>query len=98
MITWFAAGNIVRVPLILARPIFPTTSPRSMRGLLFAAAFANLSTRFKSGVDLFCTFQISIRIPAFDFADKNPFQSSELSIGRPAAVRHLAFCHDGAEN
>jgi len=48
-----------------------------------------LSTSFKSGVDLFCTLQISIRIPAFDFADKNSFHSSQLSIGRPAAVRAL---------
>jgi hypothetical protein len=69
-----------------------------MRDELFAAAFANLSTCFKSGVDLFCTLQMSIRIPAFDFADRNAFHSSELSIGRPAAVRHLAFCQDGAEN
>src|SRR5260370_31231626 len=95
---WIAAGNSVAVPLILARPIFPRMSRRSMLWWPFAAAFAILSTRLRSGVDLFGTLTMSMRIPAFALVDKNDFQSSQLSIGRPAAVRHLAFCQNAADD
>src|ERR1700677_2029895 len=93
-----AAGNIVGLPLIFARPILPTTRPRSIRGWLLAADFASLSTRCSSGVDLFFTLQMSTRTPAFAFDDRKSFHNAQFSTGRPALLRHFAFCQYGAEN
>src|ERR1017187_3709963 len=95
--TWSAAGNIEALPWIFARPILPTTKPRSIRGWLFAAVFASLSTIRRSGVDLFLTLQISMRSPAFDLDDRKSFHNSQFATGRPALLRHFALCQQGAE-
>jgi alpha-D-ribose 1-methylphosphonate 5-triphosphate diphosphatase PhnM len=47
-------------------PDFPNHQP----SILFAV-FANLSTRFKSAVDLFSTLQMSTRTPALDLGLTN---------------------------
>src|ERR1019366_3692942 len=93
------AGNRVAAPATIERAIAPGLYPRSMSGPpRVAAAFAALSTLFRTGDLLPNVHSKCPAIPVFAWAESSCFHKSEFSLGSPCWFRQSFFFHSPARN